>query len=1784
MSSPKTRLEQILNILSPADALVKIGDVELLVEKPLNLELVPSIPYALYDGAQDFLGHLRWMIQKGNLGQDMFLIGAPGPLKRLLALSYAQLAQKEVEYVCLSRDVTDADLKQRREIKNGTATFLDQPCVRAAIHGRLLILDGVEKAERNVLPILNNLLENREMALEDGRFLVNPQRYDAVISGKASQGEIENSKLVRCSEKFLVIALGLPVPKYEGYPLDPPLRSRFQARLVDSLHFQSRLAHLIKSYPNAPTAVLERLLALGEVLNTTENDDDRPLPDFPATLDKIAGILAQFPALKSSALVEFCYPYFLLPTLDESSRVAIQTVMKRFELDQEDLGYVLESVQDQKDKKILLFRLQNKQVPISIASGPLATNQIPFFVATPYHASVLTKMIMAHATGDICIVGDKGSGKSILIRAFAGLLGYEMEFIPVYKDMSARILLQRRNTTDKGDTVWEMSGLVDAAIHGRLAILDPVDVLSFGTLSTLQRLVSDREAVLPDGTFLVHPTRYQRLKSQMSSEELLKKRVYPVHPGFRIIAVARPGSGQVKNSWLNPEIASMFSFVVLRSLSVQEELAIIQTLVPGINEQLITKTLQLANNLRMEKDDSMKSLASNISTRQLLRIARHLSLYPQDGLYESFQKISLYRFLPFATREAFDIYMRKHDIAPKPKVLENIQVEAVNGYLRIGDIQAQIETQTNPLLVPKITFFENQRQNLILQDVMKDFLLGEHLLLIGNQGVGKNKIIDYFLQRMNLPRQYIQLHRDSTVYNLTSNPVVRDGLLMYEDSPLVKAVREGYILVVDEADKAPTHVTSVLKSLIEDGEMVLSDGRRIVTKLNGPNQILIHPKFRMVVLANRPGFPFLGNDFYREIGDVFACHCVDNPDPDSELSLLKNYAPDVSEDILIKLIASFNDLRRLVEEGLINYPYSTRELVNAVRHLQRYPAEGLARALQNVFDFDAHEDDIRNILVETMNKNGIPTGMESSFKVDVQERVPLPKQILLQEWSLGQPAKARFQGKDLHLRGSWKLGMPQEWLTVEHTNGRAAVFSEWLYTFQLNKNGNPMDVVASLDGSLYGVSANPVVFHQFSKDHRKQRAIELYEYIPSHKGTKLSLFELFPSVLLIHNSQENNFLVLDLPKDLISVGSIEGLDPTIDSKPVSLGKAKILFYQRLSPHVTIVDFAQKTQRLIHFHLQVETVFSFGDQFLVALKGQGSVVYEVCDIQTQEMQPVIVTMQHKQGTILFGDVKYPDAILIHPSSFYARFQSNPMGLQLFSALKAPNDPVSNRFLNLEDAFGFLSQTKQVCRLIPSDEPGHIGGWIEIADTAQECFKRIAVPLHIPIASKMHRDLPASVTKPPILTSQGPVGKIVELQDGNLLMMDLTGRIMVFQSRHDEMMSQMQEWKRLTGALDAGTLSIIYNGRHPDMVESSQIQAFGEQGQGMGQGQGQGQGEGEGDGEGEGSGGAGGTGASGGGIGAPTPGEEGRQSGGIDGNFELRSSGQLAPAITDAQKELHELRMRKRLQDLQMTAKEMQQFTKYKQNVQREIRELRVILESVEAKSKERVWLKNKTAGDIDDAKLIEGLTGEKTIYKVRGENEDDFYQEKPKKMIFVFDLSASMMRFNGHDGRLDRSLECALMIMEAFKGFEHKFSYKICGHSGDGPQTDFLEKNKYPKNEKDIFTVLNKMMAHASYCMSGDTTLQAVTTAMKDVTKEEADDYFVVVLSDANLQQYNISTASIGQALKADPRVTAFMIFIGNLSSQAERLASGLPGNAFICLDNKDLPRIIQSMFVSSLLK
>lgn len=81
--------------------------------------------------------HLKWMGQKSLLSQDMYLMGPPGPLKRRLALTMAELCGWEVEYIQLSKDTTESDIKQRREIVGSSSVFVDQGPVRAAENVRM---------------------------------------------------------------------------------------------------------------------------------------------------------------------------------------------------------------------------------------------------------------------------------------------------------------------------------------------------------------------------------------------------------------------------------------------------------------------------------------------------------------------------------------------------------------------------------------------------------------------------------------------------------------------------------------------------------------------------------------------------------------------------------------------------------------------------------------------------------------------------------------------------------------------------------------------------------------------------------------------------------------------------------------------------------------------------------------------------------------------------------------------------------------------------------------------------------------------------------------------------------------------------------------------------------------------------------------------------------------------------------------------------------------------------------------------------------------------------------------------------------------------------------------------------------------------------------------------------------------------------------------------------------------------------------------------------------------
>lgn len=245
---------------------------------------------------------------------------------------------------------------------------------------------------------------------------------------------------------------------------------------------------------------------------------------------------------------------------------------------------------------------------------------------------------------------------------------------------------------------------------------------------------------------------------------------------------------------------------------------------------------------------------------------------------------------------------------------------------------------------------------------------------------------------------------------------------------------------------------------------------------------------------------------------------------------------------------------------------------------------------------------------------------------------------------------------------------------------------------------------------------------------------------------------------------------------------------------------------------------------------------------------------------------------------------------------------------------------------------------------------------------------------------------------------------------------------------------------------------------------------------------------------------------------------------------------------------------KLKEIEMSAHDHNIYAQFSNPVKPHVNTLRNILNSLEAKAKERHWQKHQTSGELDDMKLIEGITGEKSIYKMRADMEPEpgQPQEKPKRLTVVADVSGSMYRFNGYDGRLDRTLEAVTMLMESFEGFEHKIQYNIVGHSGESFSIPFIDHKNPPNNDKRRMDTLRMMHAHAQYCWSGDNTLNATKHAVDEIAKEECDEAIVVVLSDANLDRYSIPPKKLTEMLmKQEPKVHAYMIFIGSLGEEAK---------------------------------
>ncbi|WP_333809284.1 CbbQ/NirQ/NorQ/GpvN family protein [Flavobacterium sp.] len=194
------------------------------------------------------------------------------------------------------------------------------------------------------------------------------------------------------------------------------------------------------------------------------------------------------------------------------------------------------------------------------------------------------------------------------------------------------------------------------------------------------------------------------------------------------------------------------------------------------------------------------------------------------------------------------------------------------------------------------------------------------LLLKGPTGSGKSRFIEYIANEVNKKLVTVSCHEETSATDLIGRFIIKGAETIWIDGPLSIAVKNGYILYLDEVAEARPDVIVAIHSL--------TDHRRelFIDKLG--ETIKAHPDFLLVASFN-PGYQKGFKELKPSTRQRFVALSFDYPNPKIEAEILISET-GIHADIAQKLVAIGRKIRNLTELGLTE-TVSTRLLVDAAK-------------------------------------------------------------------------------------------------------------------------------------------------------------------------------------------------------------------------------------------------------------------------------------------------------------------------------------------------------------------------------------------------------------------------------------------------------------------------------------------------------------------------------------------------------------------------------------------------------------------------------------------------------------------------------------------------------------------------------------------------------------------------------------------------------------------------------------------------------------------------------------
>ncbi|GAA6063185.1 hypothetical protein JCM10212_006851 [Sporobolomyces blumeae] len=518
------------------------------------------------------------------------------------------------------------------------------------------------------------------------------------------------------------------------------------------------------------------------------------------------------------------------------------------------------------------------------------------------------------------------------------LVRHWKEFLAAIAEFDARHAQPASQAGGKGKAKFVFSfvegPLAKAIRNGDWVLLDEVNLASAETLESLATLLQapDSSLVLTEQGDLEPIPRHRdfRLFACMNPATDVGKRDLPAglrskftelwvpppdedRDALRTIVEGYIGRVAVSDRQVVLDVAELYSTV--KSLALRAQLADGQNLPPHFSMRTLARALSFAS-----------EFASTFGLRR--------------ALYEGFV-MAFTMLLDPKSQDVVKILIDKHIVQPaknprslmekvptKPAALEDA-IRVHHYWLELGDEEP--ENPEDYILTPSV--------QAKVCDLARAVLTRKVPVLVqGPTSAGKTSVIEYLAKRTG--HRFVRInnheHTDIQEYVGTYVSDPHSGKLVFQEGVLVRALRRGDWIVLDELNLAPTDVLEALNRLLDDNrELLIPETGEVVRP---------HPHFMLFATQNPPGLyggrkvlsrAFRNRFLEMHFGDV----------PKDELKTILERRCRIAPSHADKTVNVFLELQRRRQAGRV---FEQKQAFVTLRDLFRWGGRGPVENIQQL--------------------------------------------------------------------------------------------------------------------------------------------------------------------------------------------------------------------------------------------------------------------------------------------------------------------------------------------------------------------------------------------------------------------------------------------------------------------------------------------------------------------------------------------------------------------------------------------------------------------------------------------------------------------------------------------------------------------------------------------------------------------------------------------------------------------------------------------------------------------